>query len=97
MVDLLNRMVKEIFPSRKKPKLTKEGKNFRSNNKIPRDVRNMFRKKMKLTKILKNVKTKDRCVKALQELRQVEDSIRFSDFKRKDMKEKHAVEKMKES
>ena len=62
-----------------------EGNNFRSNNKIPRDVRNMFRKKMKLTKIRKNVKTKDRCVKALQQLREVEDSIRLSDFRRKDL------------
>lgn len=57
----------------------------------------MFRKKIKLSKILKNVKTKDKCAKALEDLRQVEDDIRLSDFKRKDLKEKQAIEKMKEN
>ena len=88
LVNTINKLVMENFPIRNKSKVTKEGNNFRSNNKIPREVRTLFRRKRKISKILSNVKTKDRCVKALKDLRTVEDKIKASDFKRKLVKKK---------
>ena len=97
LVNTINKLVMNNFPIRNKSKVTKEGNNFRSNNKIPREVRTLFRKKRKISKILSNVKTKDRCVKALNDLRTVEEKIKASDFKRKISKEKEAIQRMKEN
>ena len=97
LVSILNSLVKENFSRRNKPKLTKKGAQFRSKNKIPREVRNTFRKKMRLSKILNTVKTEEKCSKALQGLRKVEDDIRTSDFKRKYDKEKEAISKMRKN
>ena len=65
LVQILNSLVTEYFPSKIKPKVTKEGVNFRSKNRIPREIRTLFRRKMKLSKILNKVKTQKKCVKAI--------------------------------
>ena len=52
---------------------------------------------MKLSKVLHRAKVQNRCVRALRELREVEDQLRKSDFKRKVKKEEEAIRKMKEN
>ena len=49
------------------------------------------------TECKENIKTKDRCVRALQNLRQVEYDIRASYFKRKLNKEKDPIERMNDN
>ena len=61
LVNILNSLVIENFPSKYKSKITKEGGKFRSKNKIHREMRTLFRRKMKISMILNSVKTKDRC------------------------------------
>ena len=95
LINIVENMVVENFNLKNDKKLNKEGKEFKSKNNIPRDIRTLFRKKSKLSKKLYRVKHVNRCVKALQELRSVEEQIRKADFERKMKKEKEAIEKMK--
>ena len=97
LVLMVEKMVSENFQLRSYKKVNKEGKEFKSNNNIPRDIRILFRQKRKLSKKLYKVKTQNRCVRALQELRSVEERIRDADFKRKLKKENEAISKMKEN
>ena len=90
-------MTKNNFELRNKNKATKEGNEFKSNNVIARTIRALFRKKRKLSKTLQKVKVQNRCVRALQELRSVEEQIRIADYKRKIKKEKEAIEKMNDN
>ena len=64
LIKILSSLVAENFPSKNKPKVTKEGGKFKSKNRIPTEVRTLFRRKMKISKILNSVKTENRCVKA---------------------------------
>ena len=50
-------MVIEIFDKKEHISKTSQGTNFKSNNKIPREVRRLFKKKAKYSKMLYSVKT----------------------------------------
>ena len=62
---------------------------------IPREIRKLFKKKSKYSKILYKVKTNNRSRKVTQKLIEVEKELRDREYKRKNEKESEAFSKMK--
>ena len=82
-VHMLEEMVSDIFPKKKKAKTTKEGRGFVSNNLIFWDAKTLFKRNSRLSKILKKVKTVERWVITLVKLREVEKKLEQKAFERK--------------
>ena len=78
-------------------KVTKEGTNYKSKNRIPRLVRLNMRRKQLASVALKKVKTAERCRKLKDKISEAEKEISKSYYAYKINKENDAINKMKEN
>ena len=78
-------------------KVNKEGKHYKSNNRIPRLVKLNMRRKQLASIALKTVKNSERCRKLRDKISEAEKELSKSHFKYKINKENEAIDKMKEN
>ena len=78
----LENMVKEIFNKKVFCSKTSEGTDFKSKNRIPREVRKLFKAKSRYSSILYNVKTSERSRTVLNKLINVEKELKNRERKR---------------
>ena len=93
--NILNEMVKSICDLRNPEKRTKEGETFKSNNRIPRQVRLWLRRKSLASKALTKVKTPKGCKELKRKIEEAERELSRSLFKRKMDEEDIAISKMR--
>ena len=93
----LENMVCNVFDKKQSFAKTSKGNNFRSNNRIPREVRRLFKRKASFSKKLSHVKTKDRCKILTKKLLDTEKEIRNNQYKRKCKLEQEAFGKMQDN
>ena len=89
--------VVKFFEPKVTKKVNKEGKHYKSNNRIPRLVKLNMRRKQLASIALKTVKNSERCRKLRDKISEAEKELSKSHFKYKINKENEAIDKMKEN
>ena len=95
LTDVIEEAVVKYCDLKSKKKLNKEGKKFKSKNRIPRMVRLNMRRKQEASKAIKTVKSAERCRKLKNKIAAAEKEISKSYFGYKINKENDALDKMK--
>ena len=83
LTDIINDMVKKTCDLRNPENKTKNGEDFKSNNRIPRQVRLWLRRKSLASKALTKVKTKKGCKNLKLKIEEAKRELARSLFKRK--------------
>ena len=95
--DLINELVdivSETFDLKNKDKVTSEGKNFKSNNFIPRHIRTLLRRKKEASNELLKCKKIERCIKLKKKLLDAEKELKIESKNRKLKEEAKVLENM---